>query len=97
MLEVLLKTVTKHFTDINQPYLVFLYRALFSTAYYGLFRLSKLMSGTLGSHPIQARDVHIGDNKRKMLFALRTSKTHGEDVEPQIVKIERRATSKLKE
>ena len=29
-----------------------------------------------GQHVIQARDVHIGDNKEKRLFILRSSKTH---------------------
>ena len=34
-----------------------------------------------------ARDVHIGDNKQKMLFVLRTSKTHWYDSKPQTIKI----------
>ena len=62
----------------NQPYLCNLYRALFLTSYYGLFRISKVTSGP-GMHPIKARDVHIGENKDKMLFILRTSKTHWKD------------------
>ena len=42
---------------------------------------------TTGTHPIAARDVHIGENKNKILFVLRTSKTHWKDVDPQTVKI----------
>ena len=68
----------------NQPYLCLLYQTLFSTAYYGLFRVGEL---TKGSHPVLARDVHMGKNKNKVLFVLRTSKTHGFDERPQTVKI----------
>ena len=58
--------------------------ALFATAYYGLFRIGEI---TDSQHAVKARDVHIGQNKRKLLFLLRTSKTHGENVEPQSIKI----------
>ena len=68
----------------DQPYLTLLYRALFSTAYFGLFRIGEL---TKGMHPVLAKDVHIADNKRKMLFILHTSKMHWTDVKPQIIKI----------
>ena len=61
-----------------------MYKALYATAYYGLFRVGELTSG---SHPIRARDVHIGDNKEKILFILHTSKTHWTDVKPQSVRI----------
>ena len=30
----------------------------------------------------------IADNKKKLLFVLRSSKTHGKQVKPQVVKIE---------
>ena len=68
----------------NQPFLASLYCALFSTAYFGLFRIGELTSGT---HPVLARDVHIGQNKRKMAFILRLSKTHNKGMFPQSVKI----------
>ena len=32
-------------------------------------------------------DVHLGDNKKKILFVLRTSKTHWTDNRPQFIKI----------
>ena len=72
LLEVILEQTHKHFTQINQPYLRSLFMMLFSTAYFGLFRVGELATG---DHPVLARDVHISYNKRKILFVLRTSKT----------------------
>ena len=57
---------------------------MFSTAYYGLFHVGEL---TTGDHPVLARDVHIAQNKAKMLFILCTSKTHWKNNKPQMVKI----------
>ena len=85
ILNVLLKNIPRVFD--KQPYLETMYKALFITAYFGLFRVGEL---TLGTHPVLAKDVHIALNKKKLLFLLRTSKTHGEDVKPQIVKISSR-------
>ena len=68
----------------NQPYLSSLYSALMSTAYYGLFRVGEVTTGT---HPIQAKDVYLADNKKKMLFILHTSKTHNKGNKPQRVTI----------
>ena len=88
LLRVLLKGVKKKFcgtSDNQQPYLDILYRAIFITAYYGLFRVGEL---ALGPHTILAKDVHIGQNKDKILFVLHSSKTHGKGDKPQMVKIE---------
>ena len=82
VLNIIIDELETIFSD--QWYLKVLYQALFSTAYFGLFRVSEL---TQGLHPILARDVHIAENKCKLLFVLRTSKTHGLGVKPQIVKI----------
>ena len=68
----------------TQVYLATMYKALYCTTYYGLFRVGEVTSG---SHPIKAKDVHIGENKDKLLFVLHTSKTHWLDVKPQTVKI----------
>ena len=84
VLMVLLQQVEHDFLQNNQVYLAVLYKAIFATAYYGLFRIGELATGT---HPIMAADVHIGDNKNKLLFILRTSKTHWRDQKPQTVKI----------
>ena len=47
------------------------------------FQVGELMSG---SHPILAKNIHVGLNKMKMLFLLNSSKTHKGD-KPQVVKI----------
>ena len=64
-----------------------LYRALFVSAYFGLLRVGEL---TAGPHVIMVRNVHLGDNKDKFLFILESSKTHGKDKNPQLVKISSR-------
>ena len=38
-------------------------------------------------HTLKAKDVLIGDNKNKFLLILHTSKTHGLDSKPQLIKI----------
>ena len=82
MLLLILKNVSNIFPE--QPYLIRLYRALFSTAYLGLFRIGELASGT---HPVLAKDVHVAMNKKKMKFILHTSKTHWKNNKPQVIKI----------
>ena len=84
LLNILLKEIQKMFESNGQQYLNVLYQALFCSAYYGLLRVGEI---TKGSHPVLAPDVHIGQNKKKILFILRTSKTHWRDQKPQIVKI----------
>ena len=69
---------------LDQNYARRLYTALFTMAYYGLFWVGEI---TKGSHPILARDVHTGKNKKKLLFILRSSKMHSKNAKPQIVKI----------
>ena len=90
MLRILLKTTSDFFNGKQQPYLATLYCALISTAYFGLFRVGEI---TTGSHPVLVQDVHIGRNKKKILFILRTSKTHGVYDPPQSIKI---TTTKLR-
>ena len=86
LLHRLLEAVDTHFLSgrNNQPYLSILYRTLFSTAYYGLFRVGEL---TTGGHPVLAKNVQIGTNKSKMQFILYTSKMHGQNNVLQKVKI----------
>ena len=83
VLHLLLNAMERTF-DSPQPYLVDLYKALFSTAYYRLFRIGEL---TASPHVVKATDVHVGTNKKKMMFVLHTSKTHGRGNKPQIIKI----------
>ena len=80
----LLNDIRNFYSNKGQPYLSILYTALLSTLYFRLFRISELMAG---EHPVWASDVHVGSNKNKMMFILRTSKTHGKGSAPQIVKI----------
>ena len=63
-----------------------LYMALFATSYYGLFRIGEV-TVTESDHTVKACDVRIGTNKRKLLFVLRSSKTHSCSSEPQFIKI----------
>ena len=81
MLHLLLKTADHYFIKIGQEFLRNFYLALLSTMYYGLFRIGEL---TMSQHTVKARDVHIGINKKKMLFLLRSLKTHAEDSLPQL-------------
>ena len=67
LLTILVKHVKQKYLDLGQHYLAALYPALLSTAYYGLLGVGEVTSG---SHPVLARDMHIGNNKNKMLFIL---------------------------
>ena len=40
-----------------------------------------------GDHTVLAKDIHLGQNKNKILFILRSLKTHSEAMSPQLVKI----------
>ena len=92
MLWSLLHRTQQYFNDKGQCYLAALYLALFSTTYYGLFRVGEV---TQGSHPIRVDGVHIGKNKRKVLLVLWASKTHDLGMKPQKVKITSTASSKI--
>ena len=84
LLEMLLFEIGRFFINNEQPYLIVLFRALFSLAYYGMMRVGEL---TLGPHVLKACDVHSGDNKHKLMLTLYTSKTHGPGTRPQKIKI----------
>ena len=84
ILNILIKKCNEFFSEQNQSYLAILYSALFMAGYFGLLRVGEL---TGGEHPIRAVDVHMGENKNKILFILQTSKTHWKDSCPQMVKI----------
>ena len=84
VLNILLKTTEQHFVHINQPYLVTLYLAMFTTAYYGLLRIGEI---TDSQHVVKTWNMHIGLNKQKLQFILWSSKTHSKGVHPQTIKI----------
>ena len=83
-LNILIKKVDLLFRHNPQPYLTVLYKALLSMAYFGLFRIGEI---TKSPHVVEAANVHIGQNKNKLMFILHTSKTHGLGAKPQIIKI----------
>ena len=89
MLSMILKTIDYNFSNAGQMYLKHLYLALISTTYYGLFRVGEV---TLSPHAVRACDIHIGCNKNKLLFVLRTFKTHNCNSQPQTIKILSKAT-----
>ena len=92
LLTILIKAVDELYTTNPQPYLTAMYKALFSTMYFGLFRVGEL---TKSSHTVKAKDVHIGINKKKLMFILHSSKTHDEGNKPQVIKIS--AVSEVKD
>ena len=84
LLEILVKRTESHFESMNQPYLAILYCTMFITAYYGLFRVGEIATG---EHPIRVSDVFISARKHKALFILRSSKMHGTESKPQLIKL----------
>ena len=72
------------FTNTGQPYLALLHSAIITAAYFGTLRIGEV---TQGEHILLAKNVHIGINKNKIMFILRSSKTHCEGDLPQIIKI----------
>ena len=84
ILELSLFELERHFID--QVYLEILYKTMFSTSYYGLFRVGELTSGP---HTLKVSDVHAALNKSCYLFVLHTSKTHGLGHNPQKITISR--------
>ena len=87
MLRMVLEQTYLYYEELNQPYLAILYTTIISTMYHGLLRISEVASSKRGSHPVRARDVNIGENKKKFLLVLRTSKTHWKNMKPQMIKI----------
>ena len=80
LLKIIIRTTREYFMEKGQPYLAILYATLFSTAYFGMFRVGELATG---DHPIKVTDVQMAENKYKIMFILRTSKTHGRDSKPK--------------
>ena len=54
--------------------------------YYGLLRIGEMTLCEL-DHMIRFDNVHFGQNKRKVVLVLRSSKTHSFNAAPQVVKI----------
>ena len=84
VLQIILRSADEYFSKEHQEFLRILYKALFSTTYFGMFCVGEV---TTGLHPIMVKDVQIAENKKKILFVLRSSKTHGQHDHPQLIKI----------
>ena len=82
LLEALLFELQRYYD--SQLYLMIMFKAIFSLAYYGLMRIGELTSGP---HVVKAKDIHVGKNKDKILIILHSSKTHGKESLPQKIKI----------
>ena len=57
---------------------------MLTTAYFGLLRVEEI---TDSEHVLKAKNVHIGQNINKLRLVLESSKTHGKDRMPQIIKL----------
>ena len=84
LFELLLFEMERFYYDSPQPYLESMYKAMFCLTYYGLLRVGEV---TLSPHNICASNVHVGNNKDKILIVLYSSKTHGPESRPQKVRI----------
>ena len=93
LLNLLINEVKRHFQHRGQNYLAILYASMLAAGYYGLLRIGEL---TKGPHVILAANMHIGINKNKLLFILRSSKTHNKGSKPQMVKTSRKQSSRVK-
>ena len=88
LLELILFEVERIFQQ--QYYLEIMFKAAFMLGYYGLLCIGE-MTAEEGifkpDHAVRACDVHVGQNKPKIMVVLYTSKTHGEESLPQKIKI----------
>ena len=84
MLSVVIKHIMSSYFNNGQPYVGLLFSTIFLTMFFGLLRITEIADGP---HVVKARDVHIGENKRKMLLILHSSKMHGPGMHPQMIKI----------
>ena len=85
LLHLILDAIETRLFSMRQPYLTALFKALFATAYFGLFRIGELAAS---DHVLKAKDIHVGLNKKKMMFILHSSKTHRKNAKLQIIKID---------
>lgn len=84
MLKDIIKALQSMFQDKGQDYLFHFYRAIFLTAYYGMFRIGELADSP---HSLKSEDVKMSSNKNKFLLILRSSKTHSKGDFPHTVSV----------
>ena len=85
LLEMILFEIDRYYA--GQPYLCILFKTILATGYYGLFRVGELVVSEHDHHTIRAKNVHIAQNKFKVLIVLYSSKTDGGESRPQEIKI----------
>ena len=87
LLHMIIDEIENRFLDsTSQPFLCKLYKAILVSGYYGLLHIGE-MTATESNHYVRYSDVHIAPEKEKILFLLRTSKTHNLSNSPQLIKI----------
>ena len=84
LMEMMLFEIHRYFNLKVQPYLELLFKTMFILSYYGMLRVSEI---TESQHTLKACNVHVGNNKDKILLVLYSSKTHGDESGPQKIKI----------
>ena len=84
VLKLLLDSINKLFDKDLQPYLEKLYAAIYVSAFYGLLRIGEVAKSP---HAILARNVQVSQNENKILFILKSSKTHNKGDKPQLIKV----------
>ena len=92
LLHLIMNETEKYFSERNQPYLIILYKALFVSAYFGMLRAGEV---TKGPHVVLAENIHIGLNKDKILFVLKSSKMHDKGQKLQLIKFSRTTLADL--
>ena len=85
LLEIILFEIER-FWNGKQPFLKIMYKTLFALGYYGMLRIGEL-TDTPSGHTLKAKNVHIGQNKEKILLILYSSKTQSIANKPQEIKI----------
>ena len=79
----------------QQYYIEILFKAMFMLSYYGLLRVGEIASEVgqfKADHALKAGNIHVGQNKPKIMIVLHSSKTHGKESPPQKIKISARTT-----
>ena len=74
LLELMLYEIQRIY--VKQPYLDILYKTIFALSYYGMLRIGEV---TASEHVIKAKNIHVAQNKQKILLVLYSSKTHGRE------------------
>ena len=90
LLEMILFEVGRLYSE--QPYLEYMYKAIFAMSYYGMMRVGEV---TYSPHVLKAKNVHIGTYKDKLLLVLYSSKTHDKGSRLQKIKITSNRAEKM--